>query len=58
MTDSPLSIPRGELLISFFPTQGLNPGLLHCRHILHPEPQGKLKSATTFFLMEIKLMYM
>ena len=31
-----LSLPQG-----IFPTQGLNPGLPHCRHILHHlSPQG------------------
>ena len=30
-----------SLLQGIFPTQGLNPGLLHCRQILPAEPQGK-----------------
>ena len=31
------------LLQEIFPTQGLNPGLLHCRQMLLPsEPPGKI----------------
>ena len=30
-----------SLLQAIFPTQGSNPGLLHCRHSLPGEPQGK-----------------
>ena len=30
-----------SLLQGIFLTQGLNLGLLHCRHILHCEPPGK-----------------
>ena len=30
-----------SLLQGIFPTQGLNPGLLHCRQILYSEPSGK-----------------
>ena len=30
------ALPQG-----IFPTQGLNPGLLHCRRILQSEPPGK-----------------
>ena len=34
-----------SLLQGIFPTQGLNPGLPHCRRILLPaEPQGKPKN--------------
>ena len=34
-----------SLLQGIFPTQGSNPGLLHCRQILLPaEPQGKPKN--------------
>ena len=34
-------VGRHSLLQGIFPTQGLNPGLLHCRQILLPaEPQG------------------
>ena len=34
-----------SLLQGIFPTQGLNPGLLHCRQISLPaEPQGKSKN--------------
>ena len=29
------------LLQGIFPTQGSNPGLLHCRQILYPESRGK-----------------
>ena len=32
------------LLQGIFPTQGLNPGLLHCRRSLPAEPQGKPKN--------------
>ena len=31
-----------SLLQGIFPTQGSNPGLLHCRHSLPAEPQGNL----------------
>ena len=34
-----------SLLQGIFPTQELNPGLLHCRQILPAEPQGKSKNA-------------
>ena len=33
-----------SLLQGIFPTQGLNPGLLHCRRILWSEPPGKPKN--------------
>ena len=32
------------LLQNIFPTQGLNPGLLHCRRILYHLPPGKPKN--------------
>ena len=33
-----------SLLQGIFPTQGLNPGLLHCRHILYQLSQQENKS--------------
>ena len=37
------------LLQGIFPTQGSNPGLLHCRQILYGEPRGKPKDLITSF---------
>ena len=34
-----------SLLQGIFPSQGLNPGLLHCRQILYCEPPGKPRMA-------------
>ena len=48
--DSPgknTGVPCHALLQGIFPTQGSNPGLLHCRRILFPfEPPGKPKNTT------------
>ena len=39
------------LLQGIFPTQGSNPGLLHCRQMLLPyEPPGKPKNVFTLIL--------
>ena len=47
------------LLQEIFPTQGSNPGLLHCRWILyHLSHQGStVLSTTLFFLIEVQLIY-
>ena len=49
-----------SLLQGIFPTQGLNSGLLHCRHILYPlshkgsprEPRGKIDNWVLQWIMD------
>ena len=45
------------LFQGIFPTQGLNPSLLHCRRIPHhPGHQGGLDKYTTFYLFTVLVM--
>ena len=37
-----------SLLQGIFPTQGLNLGLLHCRHILSPSEATRIRSLVGF----------
>ena len=41
-------VGRHFLLQGLFLTQGLNPGLLHCRHSLLSEPPGKTKTSGSY----------
>ena len=42
--DQNTGVGSRSFLQGIFPTQGLNPGLLHCRRTLPAEPQGKPKN--------------
>ena len=44
-----------SLLQGIFPTQGSNPGLLHCGHSLLAEPQGKPKYANLLLKTGMKI---